>query len=348
MQRLKLPKMAAGKEFLTVPIKVNAEGPFEFMIDTALTAELISPHLQKVLDIADEKGEAEAGTEAGTTCTVEGLAAGGSKGLEKLVTLEGASLTTEDGHELLKLPSLHAVVSSFPQESIDPAHRVEGMLGIEMLEQYDVDLDFPAGLLRLWPAGTGAAVARRAGMVEIPAAIVSDTLLLAIRVRSASEKQQQQQPFVGIIDCGSSFTAVNWEAARLLGLPTNKLTYLAHALGSPTIMAVGVDGKPLPLPTREVALTFAGEARQDDKAGGMVHFDSPPEEWTPWDKVRVGIGDLPIFSLALGDPDHPFKGPAAIIGLDILSQRRMIIETCTGTLHCNDRRRRVFVEPRGK
>ena len=26
------------------------------------------------------------------------------------------------------------------------------------------------------------------------------------------------QPFVGIVDCGASFSAVNWAAARLLGL----------------------------------------------------------------------------------------------------------------------------------
>ena len=169
-----------------------------------------------------------------------------------------------------------------------------------------------------WPAGTAASISEKEGMIPIPAAMVNDeTYLLAIRVTSERSLEKQLQPFLGIIDIGASFSTCNWEAAKLLAeLPQNKLLYL----GSPTVMAVGVDNKPIPMPMKDVALTFLGGASQDEE--GKVTFEHPPKEWKPWEKIKIGVGDLPIFSLALGDKDHPFTGPAAVIGLDILSQSK--------------------------
>lgn len=304
MERLKLPKGAAGNDFVAIPVRINGQGPFDFMLDTALTSVIITPQLQQTLGISDDNA-----------MKVEGLAAGGSKGEEKLVMLEGVSLSEEGD---IKLPPLHAVVNGFPEEKIDPKHQVDGMLGIETLELFDVDFDFPAGMIRLWPAGTAASVAEEAGMVPIPAAIVNDeTYLLAIRITSEKSSEKQLQPFLGIVDVGASFSTCNWEAAKLVAeLPKNKIAYI----GSPTVMAVGVDNKSIAMPMKEVTLTFLGGASQDEE--GRVSFEEPPQEWKPWNKVKIGVGDLPIFSLALGDKDHPFKGPAAIIGLDVLSQSK--------------------------
>lgn len=305
MKRLKLPKGAAGNDFVAIPVKIDGQGPFDFMLDTALTSEIITPQLQKTLGISDDN-----------VMKVEGLAAGGSKGEEKVVVLEGVSLS-EEGQDI-ELPPLHAVVTDFPEEKIDPAHTVDGMLGIETLELFDIDFDFPEGVVRLWPAGTAASVAEEAGMISIPAAIVNDeTYLLAIRITSEESLRKQRQPFLGIVDIGASFSTCNWEAAKLLAeLPRNKIAYI----GSPTVMAVGVDNKPIPMPMKDVTLTFLGGASQDED--GKVQFEQPPSSWNPWNKVKIGVGDLPVFSLALGDKDHPFEGPAAVIGLDVLSQRK--------------------------
>ena len=368
MKRLKLPKGAAGNDLVAMPIKIDGQGPFDFMLDTALTSETITPELQKTLGMSDDNA-----------MKVEGLAAGGSKGEEKLVMLEGVSLSEEG--QGVELPPLHAIVTDFPEEKIDPAQKVDGMVGIETLELFYVDFDFPAGVVRLWPSGTAASVAEEAGMISVPAAIVNDeTYLLAIRITSEKSLEKKLQPFLGIVDVGASFSTCSWEAAKLLAeLPRNKIAYI----GSPTVMAVGVDNKPIPMPMKHVTLTFLGGAPQDEDS--KVQFEQPPPEWKPWNKVKVGVGDLPVCSLALGDKDHPFKGPAAIIGLDVLSQRkwpsmslfvvasffycnphtcnrvlttkhmpynhiynssgRMIIETCIGTMHCKDRRRRIFIDP---
>jgi hypothetical protein len=116
MIRLRLPRGGVGRDYIAVPLKIRGQGPFDFMVDTGLTTEFITPHLQKALGI-QATGE-----------TIRGLAAGGSVD-STLVELKGASLVGKDGTEL-PLPTLHAVTTDFPQEHIDPAHDpVEGMLG---------------------------------------------------------------------------------------------------------------------------------------------------------------------------------------------------------------------------
>lgn len=340
LKRLQLPKRAVGREYVIVPLKIQDQGPFDFMIDTGLTAELVTPHLVKLLGMNIEKQK--------SNIAMQGLAAGGTTSAQDMIRLDGVSLCSSDCDHTneLKLPTLHAFVKDFSQEHMDPKHDpVEGMLGMEVLELFDVDFDFPAGRLRFWAPGTGAAVAQQEGMVEIPGGEINESLLRGIRVAPAVPADKinttpQQQPFMGIIDCGSSFSAVNWAAARLLGLPpkSNKLAYMT----SPVIMGVGVDDKPLPLPTKKVQLTFCGEAKANEN-GVLVKFEPPPSRWRPWEPVMVGIGDLPAFELLLGEEDKPFHGPAAIIGMDILSQRRFIMETCRGTLQCSEKRRRMYV-----
>lgn len=60
----------------------------------------------------------------------------------------------------------------------------------------------------------------------------------------------------------------------------------------------------------------------------------------------VPAGDLPVFSQLLGDGDTrtPFKGPAALIGLDVLAQRRVVLEAIPPALaRTVGRKRRLFV-----
>jgi hypothetical protein len=334
MERLKLPKGAFGKDYFLVKVMVQGKGPFDFMVDTGLTSELITPHLQRVLGI--KKGNT----------IVAGMGAGGAVQGSDLVQLEGAALYggqfAQPGAKALNLPPLHAVITDFPQEHLDPAHDpVEGMIGMEVLGLFDTDFDFPNKHLRLWVPGEGQAAAAQAGLINLPAALLNETGLIGIRVTSPAVSKDGPgsfQPFVGILDCGSSFSAVNWLAAKLIGLPppSDTDTYL----NGPGIMSIGVDGRPVPLPQKEVQLTFAGDAHKD--ASGTIVFAEPPEQWQPWDPIQVAVGDLPVFSQLLGDGQNPFLGPAALIGLDIISQRRVMF--CAG--RGPTRRRQLFIAPR--
>lgn len=153
---------------------------------------------------------------------------------------------------------------------------------------------------------------------------------------------------------GASFSALNWQAAALAGLPPRgDRSYAPSARGgSPPIYAVGVDGKPLPLPTARVQFTATGDVLPGGRpgrggapagGGGGIAFAPAPAGWRPWDAVPAAVGDLPVFSQLLGDGKTPFDGPAALIGLDVLSQRRVVLGAGRGQ---EGRRRRLFVSKR--
>lgn len=84
---------------------------------------------------------------------------------------------------------------------------------------------------------------------------------------------------------------------------------------------------------------------KDPKTGGFV-FEAAAKEWKPWAPVMAAVGDLPVFSQLLGDGNTrtPFKGPAALIGLDVLAQRRVVLEALPPAVaRTVGRKRRLFV-----
>jgi hypothetical protein len=206
------------------------------------------------------------------------------------------------------------------------------LISFAQLQLFDVDFDFPNNRLRFYQAGT----ADTSGLVEIPAVVINESLLIGIRVTTPEGKTQ---PILGFLDCGSSFSCVNWEAAKALGLPPKSDPVYRQG---PAITAVGIDGRPLLLPTVKKQLNFAGNPITDPKSGQPVGFEPPPLGWKPWDPIQLCVGDIPVFSQILGDGVTPYKGPAALIGLDILAQRRVILEAGTG----NSRARKVAVSPK--
>jgi hypothetical protein len=71
---------------------------------------------------------------------------------------------------------MNAVVLDFPQAHLDPQHDpVEGMLGMEVLQLFDTDLDFDRSRVRLWQPGAVGALADGQGLVEVPAAVLNET-----------------------------------------------------------------------------------------------------------------------------------------------------------------------------
>jgi hypothetical protein len=81
------------------------------------------------------------------------------------------------------------------------------------------------------------------------------------------------------------------------------------------------------------------------ESGGLT-FAPPAPGWTPWKPVQAAVGDLPVFAELLGDADgrKPFSGPAALIGLDVLAQRRVVLEALPPALaKTAGRKRRMFV-----
>jgi len=283
LRRLRLPKGGVGRDYVLVPIDIPGEGTQEFMLDSGLTTEMITPVLKKRLGLA-------------SIGLVEGTTGAGTRDYN-VVEIKGASV------EGVTVPTLHATISDFPQEHMDPQHDVTGMLGLELMDAFDVDIDFVRKRLRFWRRGDGTDVARSAEMAEIPAArLPSGTV--AVRVAG---REGFNQPFAGIVDCGSSFSILSVEAAKLSGVDTSHLS----SVNAPKLIAVGVDGKPFPLPLISVPLRLMGGL---DKQSGQF------ENSAPVSTIPVGVGDLPAFLDLL---DGRSKA-AALIGIDFWSQGRVI------------------------
>lgn len=142
----------------------------------------------------------------------------------------------------------------------------------------------------------------------------------------------------------ASFSALNWQAAALAGLPPQGDALFSK---NPPIYTLGVDGKPKLQVTSPVQLTFAGNvASKGDGKGKSMTFEPPPAGWKAWEPVVAAVGDLPVFAQLLGDGTTPFAGPAALIGLDVLSQRRVVLSAPRSAAELGSRMRRLYVSPR--
>ena len=385
MVRLKLPPGGLGREYLALRVRVGHHGPYTFIVDTGLTTELITPHLREQLSVPSPTTETSASTTTGDRSssspktTIRGLAAGGVTN-NPLVELRDVAIVAAGGEgggfgdeQRIPVPGvLHAVVTDFPQEHMDPAHDpVEGMVGMEALRMFDVDLDFPAERIRLYKPGTvgTTGVATRARLVKIPAVIINETGLLGIRVTTATatatattttttttshstetiqsqqqqQQQQQQQPILGVLDCGATFSVINTAATRYMGLPSDTRNDPLYKR-NPVVAGVGIDGRPITLSSAPTKFTFVGDVISDPTTGRPTGFGPPPPIWEPWDMVSVAVGDIPAFSTILGDGVTPYQGPVALIGLDVLAQRRVVLESVPP--NSPTRNRRVWVSPK--
>merc|ERR1719387_376459 len=196
-----LPDGSIGEGYIPVPVKLkNSKGEerlVHFILDSGLTTTMITPDLRKWLDQKEPRGGG---------MTANGFAAGGSSTLQ-VCPLNGA----EVGGCGIQLPRMSAVVLDFPQANIeDPRYDIQGMLGMEFVSQFDLDVDFPAKKIRLWNPGEGVKAANQDGLVAVPVSLIPGDIL-GVRVAAG----EGTTPFLGIVDLGASFTLMNTAAAKL-------------------------------------------------------------------------------------------------------------------------------------
>mmetsp|Transcript_25920 Transcript_25920/g.83968 ORF Transcript_25920/g.83968 Transcript_25920/m.83968 type:complete len:185 (+) Transcript_25920:85-639(+) len=110
LRRLRLPRGGFGRDYVLVGIELEGQKE-EFLLDTGLSVELVTPKLREQLHLG------------ASGVSVEGATAGGT-GAYEVVELKGARV------EGIELPLLHSTVADFPMEHIDPKHDVTGMLGL--------------------------------------------------------------------------------------------------------------------------------------------------------------------------------------------------------------------------
>jgi len=299
-----LPDGSIGEGYIPVPVKLtNSKGEertVHFILDSGLTTTMITPQLRTWLDMKEPRGGG---------MTANGFAAGGSSTLQ-VCALNGA----EVGGCGVQLPRMSAVVLEFPQAQIeDPRYDIQGMLGMEFVSQFDLDVDFPSRKIRLWNPGEGVKSAKQDGLVAVPVSLIPGDIL-GVRVAAGDGAT----PFLGIVDLGASFTLMNTAAAKLSKLP------LTSEPGKSGIAATGVDGRQTMLASRTTDITLLGFTEWTDGSrwGDSGALTKP--KMLKFDSIRTGVGEVAVFEQLLSTPGNPWLGPAGLLGLDVWCKTRIV------------------------
>jgi hypothetical protein len=115
---------------LVVPVHINGEGPFDFVLDTGATMTCLALRTAEQLALQAEPGAV-------------GYGAGiGGGGRFEIVRLDSLRIGVVEAHDMLgctlDLSEIHAIGTD-----------IDGLIGLNFLREFSVVIDFPRNVLRL-------------------------------------------------------------------------------------------------------------------------------------------------------------------------------------------------------
>jgi len=134
-------RLAGGAQpLILLPVEVNGEGPFEFILDTGAGTSLFSSELGQKLDIK-------------ILGSKEGQSAGGavSVSLAKASSVAVASARLDSVGDARIHNSTVVVADFFAMLSKALGAKLDGIVGYNFLRNYKVALDYPNEMLSLFP-----------------------------------------------------------------------------------------------------------------------------------------------------------------------------------------------------
>ncbi|HEU5211037.1 MAG TPA: aspartyl protease family protein [Longimicrobiales bacterium] len=273
-----LPLVSVDGRLLT-QVTVEGVGTHWFIIDTAAGRSLISADLRRELDVPDSD--------------------------VRLSLVTGA--TGQSIMEFVRLPALHVgnaahetpwvIVADIPDFRRYGEREVNGILGVDVLADYDVVFDVPSGVLRLHPRDGSAEQRLGSATSGVPFhSSVADGFIQFTAVLHGDSVP-------ALLDTGAQTGTMNWRAAALAGVAADSDGVREDARG-----ARGMNGRSM--------------------AAHRYTFDSlciggrclPPTE--------LRILDLPVFD-AIGGKD----APAVLFGVDVLYDCALLLSYSTKRLH---------------
>jgi len=193
-------RLAGGVQpLILLPVEVNGEGPFEFILDTGAGTSLLSAELGKKLDVK-------------ILSSREGQSAGGavSVSLAKLKSLAVSSLKLEDVDVgVVDLSHIGKTVGA----------KIDGDLGYNFLKHFRITLDYRANELRFEDPKRFEAAGGSPAVTEVPLRLASPAKPLILVDVFANGSG----PFQFAIDTGTSTTAITPEMAKQLGVANSPI-----------------------------------------------------------------------------------------------------------------------------
>eukprot|EP00850_Spirogloea_muscicola_P015139 SM000113S24095 [mRNA] locus=s113:342588:344260:- [translate_table: standard] len=271
---------AAPKEYLLLPLRLggpvaSAIASHDFVIDTGSSSTLVDARFaRRALGLAPGAGTPSRG--------LGGMGAAGGQGRQ--VPLDDVSLGD------LPCRSIQAVVMDLSYAGLGDA--VAGIVGLDVLKQFDVDFDFPALSMTFSEPGAAAVPVYAQGLVLAASAALPFGLpALKVKINDGPE-------VTAILDMGSALSLINWRTARAAGLsPTTPGVRPAPM----TVVGIGGGSMPMSLTTLKAVRIQMADKRDKELAL------QPP---------FTAIGDLPALDKL---------GAGMIMGLDVLASLRILI-----------------------
>jgi predicted aspartyl protease len=187
-------RLAGGAQpLILIPVEVNDQGPFDFILDTGAGTSLLSLELAeklKVKVLGSKQGQSAGGAVSVSLAKIDS------------VTVGNARLTDVDVG-IVDLKQIGTTVGA----------KIDGDLGYNFLKSYRISIDYEKGQLR-FDDPRRLDVFNRGGKTEVPLRLASPAKPLILVEVHANRKG----PFQFAIDTGTSTTAITPEVAKRLGI----------------------------------------------------------------------------------------------------------------------------------
>jgi predicted aspartyl protease len=193
-------RLAGGVQpLILLPVEVNGEGPFEFILDTGAGTSLLSSELGQKLDIK-------------IVGSKDGQSAGGavSVSLAQLSSLAVASA---------KLENVDVGIVDLSQIGKTVGAKIDGDLGYNFLKHFRITLDYRRSEIRFDDPKRLESTGRSTAVTEVAMRLASPAkplILVDVLVNGCG-------PFQFAIDTGTSTTAITPELAKQLSLASSPI-----------------------------------------------------------------------------------------------------------------------------
>lgn len=208
-------RLAGGiQPLILIPVEVNGEGPFDFILDTGAGTSLLSLELEKKLNIK-------------ILGSKEGRSAGGavSVSLAKLNSLAVGSV---------KLDNVDVGVVDLSQIAKTVDARIDGDLGYNFLKHFRITVDYRKSEIRFDDPKRIESAGRLKAVTEVPLRLASPAKPLIL----VDVYANGSGPFQFAVDTGTSTTAITPELAKQLKVANSPVGQVTTG-GAPVDVTAG-------------------------------------------------------------------------------------------------------------
>ncbi|KAG0604051.1 hypothetical protein M758_10G140400 [Ceratodon purpureus] len=279
MRKLK-STAASPKEYIIIPLTFGSYGTFDFLLDTGSSTTLVSPYV----------AHSKLGIPPGSGQLSRGLGGMGDGGLDmRSISLPAMSIAGKP------CKPVQGIIMDLVSTGLPPS--VSGIVGLNVLSQFDVEFDFVKEHITLFELGAvDKGHCSMEGLQKLAVAPISFSLP-GVQVDMGGGNVQ-----TALIDLGSSLSVTTPSIAKLSGA----------TLERSALSGVGVGGQQMAFSKAFIDVTMFTEQ------------NNSPSDKIVFRKVAFAVGDLPAMQAIKCN---------IILGLNVFNRTRLVLCMSTKTVY---------------